>query len=383
MGGGGVYDAYEQRGACYAACYIKNWPLLQRISPALRDVDFATSDLPSIAAARDEYEALRVERDRIAAVHTAYDDYTYHTIDGEKLPRFRPKSLTPAARLLEPARLFTPDTNDSIPTPPSQKALSSIVNHGRWLELIDAAHEFDRTAVDTKISHREATRVVSASQFGAGMWLEACPDASLAHSRVSSGPYVIAMQRRLGLYISSARAANDDLLAAGEEPDYLGDKLCNEGEHSTRHHATNRAWRAALAAVAIGPVILGDKEKADEYKKYNDGHVCDIAQPGASAWGTDWLGETKVPSPLGLASPKDQCEHVGHLVAFGNTEEWLHRDILGCRARGLPAPGTAPAGRLPPFNHKTGEGYVPFHRGDYYDARFNKRNQVMPLIVKL
>ena len=51
------------------------------------------------------------------------------------------------------------------------------------------------------------------------MWLEACPDASLAHSRVCSGPYVIAMQRRLGLYISSAKAAHDDLLAAGEEPD--------------------------------------------------------------------------------------------------------------------------------------------------------------------
>ena len=28
MGGAGVYDAYEQRGACYAACYIiKNRPL--------------------------------------------------------------------------------------------------------------------------------------------------------------------------------------------------------------------------------------------------------------------------------------------------------------------------------------------------------------------
>ena len=37
--------------------------------------------------------------------------------------------------------------------------------------------------------------------------------------------------------------------------------------------ATNRAWRAALAAVAVGEVILGDKEKAGEYKKYNEGHV--------------------------------------------------------------------------------------------------------------
>ena len=122
------------------------------------------------------------------------------------------------------------------------------------------------------------------------MWLEAAPDASLPHSRVRSGPYMIALQRRLGLYVSSARAANDTLAAAGKSPDYLGDTACNSGEHSTRHHATNRAWRAALAAVAIGPVLLGDKQEADKYKQYNTGHVPDLVQPGASAWGTDWLG---------------------------------------------------------------------------------------------
>ena len=76
-----------------------------------------------------------------------------------------------------------------------------------------------------------------------------------------------------GLYLSSARSTNDDVLEAGGVPDYLGDVACNAGEHSTRHHATNRAWRAALAAVAVGEVILGDKEKAGEYKKYNDGHA--------------------------------------------------------------------------------------------------------------
>ena len=127
--------------------------------------------------------------------------------------------------------------------------------------------------------------------------------------------------------------------------------------------------------------VLGDKEKAGEYKKYNEGHVPDIVQPGASAWGTDWIGETKVPSPLGAAPAKDQCEHVGHLVAFGNTEEWLHRQILGCRARNQPAQPPA-GGRLPPFDHKTGEGHVPFHGGDYHDARYKKRNQVVPLIVE-
>ena len=56
------------------------------------------------------------------------------------------------------------------------------------------------------------------------------------------------------------------------------------------------------------------------------------------------------------------------------TEEWWHRQILGCRERGLPTDG--------PFDHNTGKGHVPFHKGDYYDARYVKRNQVVPLIVE-
>ena len=34
-------------------------------------------------------------------------------------------------------------------------------------------------------------------------------------------------------------------------------------------------WRDALAAVAIGTVLLGDKQEADKYKQYNEGHVAD------------------------------------------------------------------------------------------------------------
>ena len=35
-----------------------------------------------------------------------------------------------------------------------------------------------------------------------------------------------------------------------------------------------------------------------------------------------------------------------------------------------------------PFDHTTGKGHVPFHKGDYYDARHVKRNQVVPLVVE-
>ena len=172
------------------------------------------------------------------------------------------------------------------------------MNHHRWLELLDKAHTFDSTAVDTPLDHREATRLISASQFGSGAWLEVAPDASLPFTRPRSGPYTIALQRRFGLYMGSARGANSALEAADKTPDWLGDAACNEGQHSTRHHAVNRAWHAALNAVATGTVLLGDKQEADKYKQYNAGHVPDLIKPGDSAWGTDWLGESKVPSPL-------------------------------------------------------------------------------------
>ena len=162
---------------------------------------------------------------------------------------------------------------------------------------------------------------------------------------------------------------SDSLTSPSEsECQCMASYSCNGGEHSTRHHATNRAWRDALAAVATGTVLLGDKAEADKYKQYNVGHVADLVQPGASPWGTDWLGETKVPSSLGLAPPTHQCAHVGHLVAFGSTEEWWHRVVLGCRQRGMPADG--------PCDHHTGKGHVPFHKGDYsVGAPLRKQNE--------
>ena len=383
MGGGGLYDALSTHTAAYAAARLKTWPTLRRISPLLADVDFNTTDMPSVVAAREAYETLRALRADVAARHATFDDTVYYTIDGDRKLRFRPASL-PLDKSLPPlAQLWTP-VNDSLPTPPSQKVLSKVIQHDKWLTLLDAAIEFDRTAVDTPIHHREATRIISASQFGAGSWLGASPDASPSCPKLHSPAHLIMLQRRLGLYLSAAKTANDALSVSRDKPDrrlvdYLGDLACNSGEHSTRHHATNRAWRDACAAVAIGAVILGDKEKADEYKQYNADHVSDIVQPGASAWHTDWLGENKVASPLCTShSPNARAgrvQNVGHLFAFGNTEERLHRDILGCRERDRPAD--------PPFDHNTGKGHVAFHKGDYYDAIYNKNNHVVPLIVEV
>ena len=55
-----------------------------------------------------------------------------------------------------------------------------------------------------------------------------------------------------------------------------------------------------------------------------------------------------------------------HLL--GNTEERLKHKVLGVpRRRGAPSMG--------PYNHREGSGYVPYHRGDYYDA-IEKERQV-------
>ena len=63
-----------------------------------------------------------------------------------------------------------------------------------------------------------------------------------------------------------------------------------------------------------------------------------------------------------------------HTHGFGSTEEPLRRTVFGCRERGLPSG--------PRFDHTTGEGHVPFHKGDYHDALRHKNNQVALLLVE-
>ena len=101
------------------------------------------------------------------------------------------------------------------------------------------------------------------------------------------------------------------------------------------------------------------------YEMYNVGHCADPIQPGASTWGTDWLGDTKVASPLTATYHAGRGSHenggticdVGHEFGFGNTEEDLHLNVLGCRERGREADGF--------FDHATGTGWVKARKGDY------------------
>jgi len=186
-----------------------------------------------------------------------------------------------------------------------------------------------------------------------------------------------------GLNIAAAKALHDAEEATGKTVDRRGDDLSNNGEYNRRHHAVVRKAAAMVSAVAVGQVILGDKEDKAKTDMLNEGCAVDLAElEGDDTTGGDCLYEAKVPSALtksysaGKGSKKGGGKpgSVGHLYAFGNTEEFYRLDILGCRRRGRK---TDPA-----MSHATGKGYVAKHIGTYYDALFVKKTRVIPLIVE-
>ena len=207
-------------------------------------------------------------------------------------------------------------------------AVSMVISNASWFDLFVACAHADSSPSASMIRHREASRFIAASIPGAGGWLECAPDASVTYGGQRSDLSLIAWQRRAGLYLSIAKAANDAAARLGLEHDYLGDTFENGGGHTKRHNAANLAIRDALVAVATSTVLVGDREKKSAYQHYNAGRVPDLIQPGASPWGTDWLGETKVPSPLtstphaghGSSAYGGSPADVGHLYALGNTE---------------------------------------------------------------
>ena len=180
-----------------------------------------------------------------------------------------------------------------------------------------------------------------------------------------------ATQRRFGLYVSAAVPTFELLAAQGDTSyDHLGDALSHDptADKSAPHHAALRVWHDAHQATATHAVILGDKEKPELYKIYNDGCVVDLAEEGMGKGGGDLCMELKVYSslvPQGASSPSQTSYH-GKTHAFGNTEERLIRTVLGVEAR---------EGDLT-WDSSTGLGKVTYHKGDYHDAIHTKRNTV-------
>ena len=143
----------------------------------------------------------------------------------------------------------------------AQRSLCSIVHHAAWQALLRDCRTADFLAScrgETTVD-REATRLISCSMAHAGDWLNVLS----ASARQPSHLFVIAMQRRFGLTVSSAAAFFDARAAEGRTitgSDRLGDALANAANHSRAHKQLCWAWRDAEACASAGDVYLGDKK---------------------------------------------------------------------------------------------------------------------------
>ena len=138
-----------------------------------------------------------------------------------------------------------------------------------------------------------------------------------------------------------------------------------------------------VRAVSIGSVVLGDKAKPELTEELNSTHTVDIAEVGGDMRNNrNVLYELKTPTATkhlwaaGRGSPDNggAPASTGHLVGFGNTDEFYRAKVLGTKQRGQPTD--------PPLDHVTGAGHVKESRGQYHDAFLVKKSIVIVFLVE-
>ena len=269
-----------------------------------------------------------------------------------------------------------------------QRTFLTVHNVTAWLNALDACNAFDAANTDAVVPHREAIRLISYSQVGAGAFFARTPDVTVKGTAVASTNMRIAVQRRYGLYISSltvvltARAGRGIVVTQAER---LGDRYINNANNTPRHNAVLRAIVTAIrcASPPGKTVSYGDKgdgtpasieEAKRRYAHLNEGHVPDafrVSDP-TELWEIKCItpfhtGGTQGNSNeqhLGVVATKD-----GFFIAFGNTEENQRIIVYGCQARG--------AATERPFNRETGVGRVAARPGHYTDALGKKHVVVL------
>ena len=325
------------------------------------------------------YEATLADHKRITRKYAQFAKHPYRTLRGGKITGwYRPDKLPRALPSFADALDFEGES-----PPPAQRALVMVQHHKRWLEALKARRAQDREEPNDVYANREQVRFVSASQPDAGAMLDISPDGTFLNT-FADMDFEVYLQRRGSLSITSATGLFDALEKKGEAVDRKGDGLSCGGEYSWRHHRVLRRGVAMTRAVAIGQVVQGDKERPELTDMINSTCAVDLAElEGDDATGADVCQEYKVVSPLtkthrtgrGSKVHGGSVANVGHLYAFGNTEERYRIKILGCKGRGR-------LGKDPPFNHATGVGSVKARPGDYFDALRNKKAIVVPMILE-
>ena len=215
---------------------------------------------------------------------------------------------------------------------------------------------------------REACRAIATSQPFASGTLAAKPVAW--ETRVDSAEYVWSLQRRVGLYVTAALPTFTELREQlGIVYDPLGDTLVHakETDKSAPHHAGVRMLYKMAQSTATHTVVMGDKERADVYKDFNEGCTVDVGEMGAGPGRRDVCVEVKAYSDV---APSTTDSH-GATHGFGNVEHGLLVANKGVEARGGDHA----------WDVATGKGAVAAKKGVYDDALNVKRNAVVLFLI--
>lgn len=261
VGGGGIQDNAGTCAATWVGTVANNWAKVLKFAPCLSHVDIKSSQLPLFVEFRAEYARLRQSRTELAAFYRTLDGASseYFDFDGTVHHKFHPSGLPPASRFPEDVSRFATLSCDS--KPPALRELRTICCHAAWRCLMRdcvAADTANQAAGMTTLA-REASRLVSTGLAYSGAWLQESP----LSWRQRSSKVVIGLQRRYGLYISSAASLFDAVAAEGEAvtiADRLGDSLANAANHSDAHKWLVVNWKRLEAAAAPEAVVRqGDK----------------------------------------------------------------------------------------------------------------------------
>ena len=104
------------------------------------------------------------------------------------------------------------DASSTTTKPPAQRTLCKIVSHDKWCCLLSECRAVDAiNDADPYFTfiNRECCRLISTSGDYSGAWLDVLPTSV----HLQSNKFQVALQRRLGLYVS---AATDCLDAKGK-----------------------------------------------------------------------------------------------------------------------------------------------------------------------
>ena len=191
--------------------------------------------------------AYRSVIDSHAAVVTAYtaiDAVLLFLVTGGKRSNHRPSY--PVDRTFPSlASLSEESLTSSTTVNPSTKALASAVQHETYIAWRRDANAFDAANPDATVLNREARRCIATTQPNSDKWLHAVPEPSLPHTIMPSIRSTIAVQRRLGLYLTAgrdvydARAQMDHVTVS--QSDRLGDSILNKDSKTHRHNLVNKA----------------------------------------------------------------------------------------------------------------------------------------------